>query len=558
MPDPNPLIPLSALGVYFHGVYVSLTFGLPVAIGVMLWKYWKTGDKDYYKAARLMTAVLAVNFALGAINGTLVEFGLVQVWPGVNLAIATFAFAPLALELIAFSNEIAFLILFIVTLGRVKPPVSLAILTVYAGFAYFSGVLITAVNSWMQAPWGVGPVAQVLYPFMPEYGPNAVDVQKLVALKLAAVATGQPISLIIERPGVAQEIGIVLKDPFVILYSPYALVSIFHNIIAATLIGLAITIAGWALRYFKTGDQKYLKIVKPLAGVFAVIFVIQAPIVAHFMGEMVVKYNPTKFALMEGAKETYYNPIKALVAYGDPNKPIVGFDQLREACLSHGNKTIGDLIKALDLPDTLTLQAAGLTVDSSGIASVKLADGHPDTLTLRGTGLTVDLSSIASVRLADLCLQDLQKAEAYMPLINTAYYTKVTFAIIGGLAAAVLFFYFYRAPGLSALATAIARFFGDERRRVFILALLLVLGTVIPAVMGWYVREAGRKPWTVYGLCYPSELVTPVPYSTDPGFLAFAYFVILAVNFGGFFALYIVATREYKFLELLKKGAGVR
>ncbi|MFZ8809235.1 MAG: cytochrome ubiquinol oxidase subunit I, partial [Pyrobaculum sp.] len=74
MPDPNPLLPLSALGIYLHGAYVSLTFGLPVAIGVMLWKYWKTGDKDYYKAARLMSAVLAVNFALGAINGTLVEF----------------------------------------------------------------------------------------------------------------------------------------------------------------------------------------------------------------------------------------------------------------------------------------------------------------------------------------------------------------------------------------------------------------------------------------------------------------------------------------------------
>jgi cytochrome d ubiquinol oxidase subunit I len=57
---------------------------------------------------------------------------------------------------------------------------------------------------------------------------------------------------------------------------------------------------------------------------------------------------------------------------------------------------------------------------------------------------------------------------------------------------------------------------------------------------------------------YPSELVTPVPYSTSPGFLAIAYLVILAVNIGGLYAMYLVATREYKFLELLKKGAGVR
>jgi len=528
MPDPNPLLWLSALGVYMHGVYISLTFGLPIAIGLMLWKYWRTGDRDYYNAARLMTAVLAVNFALGAITGTLVEFGLVQVWPGVNLAIATFAFAPLALELLAFANEIAFLILFIVTLGRVKPPVSLAILSLYGAFAYFSGVLITAVNTWMQAPWGVGPVASVLYPFMPEYGPNVVDVQKLVAVKLAALATGQPLSLIVEKPGVAKEVGVVLKDPMVAFYSPYALVSILHNILAAILIGLAVATAGWAYRYFKTGDQKYLKIIKPLAAAFVVLFVIQAPIVAHFQGEAVAKYNPTKFALMEGAETTFHNPLIAYLAYGDPNKPIVGFDQFEQACLSHGDKTVGDLMKSLGIPNVLTLQAVG----------------------------TVDLSSVASVKLADLCLQDVQRAKAYMPQIHAAYYIKVVFAVIGGLAAVVLFLYFYRVPGISALASAIARIFGDEKRRVFLLALLLVLGTVIPAVAGWYVREVGRKPWTVYGLLYPSEVVTPVPYSTSPGFLAFAYFVILAVNLSGLFALYIVAARGYRFLELLKRGTG--
>ncbi|MEZ0319893.1 MAG: cytochrome ubiquinol oxidase subunit I [Pyrobaculum sp.] len=525
--NPQPLLPLSALGIYFHGMFISLTFGLPVAIGVMLWKYWKTGDKDYYRAARVMTAVLSVNFALGAITGTLVEFGLVQIWPGVNLAIATFAFAPLALELIAFANEIAFLILFIVTLGRVRPPVSLAILALYALFAYYSGYLITTVNSWMQAPWGVGPVAKVLYPFMPEYGPNVVDVPKLVALKLAAVATGMPISLFVQKPGLSQEVGIVLKDPMVAFYSPYAVASAFHNILAAILIGMAVATAGWAYRYFKTGDAKYLKIVKPLAGVFAVLFVIQAPLVAHFMGEAVVEYNPTKFALMEGAATTYHDPLISLIAYGDPNKPIVGFDQFRQACMSHGNATVGDLVKKLGIPVTLNL-----------------------------AGQSVDLTPAAGVKLADLCLADLDRAMSYMPLIHTVYYIKVTFAIIGGLAAAVLFFYFYKVPGLSALAQLIAKIFGDERRRVFVLAVLLVLGTVLPAVFGWAVREVGRKPWTVYGLLYPSELMTPVPYATSPEFLAVAYIVILAVNLGGLYAMYIVATREYKFLELLKKGAG--
>ncbi|MFN3805037.1 MAG: cytochrome ubiquinol oxidase subunit I [Pyrobaculum sp.] len=525
--DPNPLLPLSALGVYFHGVFISLTFGLPVAIGAMLWKWWRTGDGDYLKAARIMTAVLAVNFALGAIMGTLVEFGLVQIWPGVNLAIATFAFAPLALELIAFSNEVAFLILFIVTLGKVRPPVSLAILIVYAAFAYFSGVLITAVNSWMQAPWGTGPLAQALYPFMPEYGPLATDVPKLVALKVAALAAGHPISILIQQPGLAERVGVVLTDPMVAMYSPYALISIFHNIIGATLIGLAVAIAGWLYRYYKTGDSRYLKIVKPMAISFLVIFVIQAPIVAHFMGEAVVKYNPTKFALMEGARETYHNPLIAWLAYGDPNRPIVGFDQLYASCEKHGEVTLGDVAARLGLGKYLEALGA------------------------------VDVSAVAGVKLKDLCIADLQRAESYMSLIHYTFYTKVFFAIIGGFAALALFFYFVKTPGLTTLARRIATALGGEGRGLFILSLLAVLGTVIPAVGGWAVREIGRKPWTVYGLLYPSEIMTPVPYATSPGFLAFAYIVILAVGFGGLYAMYLVATRGYKFLELLRKGAGV-
>ncbi|MFN4046499.1 MAG: cytochrome ubiquinol oxidase subunit I, partial [Acidilobaceae archaeon] len=69
--------------------------------------------------------------------------------------------------------------------------------------------------------------------------------------------------------------------------------------------------------------------------------------------------------------------------------------------------------------------------------------------------------------------------------------------------------------------------------------------------------EVGRKPWTVYGLLYPEELATPVPYATSLEFLAFAYAVILSVNLLGLYALYIVATRGPRFIELLKRGLGV-
>jgi cytochrome bd quinol oxidase subunit 1 apoprotein (EC 1.10.3.-) len=75
--------------------------GFPLAITALLIKYWRSRDPYYLSVTRKLTIVLFINFALGAVFGTLVEFGLVQIWPGTIIAIASFALVPLALELIA-------------------------------------------------------------------------------------------------------------------------------------------------------------------------------------------------------------------------------------------------------------------------------------------------------------------------------------------------------------------------------------------------------------------------------------------------------------------------
>lgn len=98
----SPLLFINALGVYIHAIFLSISLGFPWVIGSLIYKWWRTKDPDYYSAARTATGVLGLNFALGAITGTLVELGLVQAWPGSIFVIATFGLMPLALELIAF------------------------------------------------------------------------------------------------------------------------------------------------------------------------------------------------------------------------------------------------------------------------------------------------------------------------------------------------------------------------------------------------------------------------------------------------------------------------
>jgi cytochrome d ubiquinol oxidase subunit I len=539
MSDLSPLLHLSALGIYLHAIFVSLTLGLPLVITSLLVKYARSKDPVYLNSVRKVTAVLAVNFALGAVTGTLVEFGLVQIWPGTILAIASFALAPLALELIAFANEIVFLILFIVTLGRIKTLYSIIIIVIYWIFALFSGLLITSVNAWLIAPWGTGGVAQALYPFMPSYGPLYTDPAKLVALKIILLASGSPIQAVIQMPNVSSEIGVILTDPMTALLSPYALVSILHNLFAAVIIGSGVALAAWGYKYYKTGDKRYLQLIKASVIPVFILVLLQPTVLGHFMGEMVVEYNPTKFALMEGAEKTFNNPLVALLAYGDPNHPIIGFDQFYAQCDSKKNVTLRDLASSL-----------GLSKDYLLNLSNKL-------------GISINqerLDQVLNTSVADVCRNDLDAALSRMNIVHYSYYTKITSGIVAFLSAIAVVPVLYNVPILTRLVRAILRINSEnsEKRWIFILTLLIFLGAVLSAALGWLVREVGRKPWTVYGLLYPSEVAPASPIAYQTSFILTATFIVLVVNLGGLFAMYIVATRELRFLDLLKRGLGIR
>jgi cytochrome d ubiquinol oxidase subunit I len=146
-----------------------------------------------------------------------------------------------------------------------------------------------------------------------------------------------------------------------------------------------------------------------------------------------------------------------------------------------------------------------------------------------------------------------------MSLVHYSYFTKIAFGIVAFMSAIAIMSVLYDVPVLTRLTRGILRISnGDsERRWIFILASLILLGAVMASALGWLVREVGRKPWTVYGLIYPSEVVSVSPVVYQTSFVLIAAFIVLAVNLGGLLAMYIVATREFKFLDLLKRGLGV-
>jgi len=528
------LLTLSAVGIYFHAIYISITLGLPLTIIFLLLKYNKTGSEAYFRAAKISTIILMMNFGLGAITGTLVEFGLVQIWPGTILAIATSALMPMALELIAFVMEVALLVLFYVTLGKFSAKKSAVIITAYWFFAVLSGILITSVNSWLVSPWGTGNLAEQLYPFMPTYGPAELNLPVLFAIKVLLISTGLPLQSIIQDPSVAQKIGLVINDPYVALKNPYNYSSVIHNITAAVIIGMSIATLAWSFRFYKTGDRKYIEIISAFFVPFLVLMVLQPTLFGHLMGTSVVEYNPTKFSMMEGAMQNVSDPLMGLLAYGNPNQQIPGLEYYINSCNSLRNLTLNDIATSLNLTADKIYSIAetlGLNVSNQAIK---------DTL---------------SIKASEVCINDLNADKSLVQTIHTLYYTKITGGAIALIASLAMAGLLYSIPLITPISKMIEEkiFRNNRRLSIFALSLLISFGAATAAVLGWYVREVGRKPWTVYGILYPSDVSTSVSYAYSSSFLLLAFSVIVAVNLLGMFAMAFVALKGEKVSEQFSK-----
>lgn len=485
------ILELSAFGIYAHAISVAMVIGFSAALLIFEYLAITKNDGDYKRAAKAITRALVVVFAFGAATGTIVEFGLVQIWNGIILAIATYVLMPLYLELVAFIIEGALLVALLYTWDKFRNPwTHFTISAVYMFGAWFSGALITAVNSWMQAPWGVGNIVKLIYPWAPLYGPNSTNTAFLIELKSAlvsSVAGGIPGSALLNPQvilSLANKYGPLLKNPFIAFYNPYALYSIIHQLLASTLVGLSWIASASAIMALIRKEEKryYVKIFKTAALAASIIIFIQA-IGGHFQGLVVYEYQPTKFAMIAGLDVSKPNPILGLTITHNPNHVFTGFDKLLEIAKNHPNPEL----------------------------------------------------KIGGISARDIALTDTQKAFEKMHIIYPMYEIKI------GLAGVMLIF-------------SIAFFIAYAYPRVWnkyedlLLKIGITPGIIVPAIaaLGWAVREIGRKPWTVYGLLYPEELLTT--FEISPAVIATVITAILVSLTFMMIALYIVLLRPPKFL----------
>src|SRR5262245_53592989 len=136
----------------FHMVFAALGIGLPVMLLIAEALWLRTGKPHYRALARQWAKATALTFAVGAVSGTALSFELGLLWPHFMERAGPTIGGAFTLEGYAFFAEAIFLGLYLYGWERLSPRVHWLTTIPIALSGLASGVLVVAVNAWMQFP----------------------------------------------------------------------------------------------------------------------------------------------------------------------------------------------------------------------------------------------------------------------------------------------------------------------------------------------------------------------------------------------------------------------
>ena len=144
-----------ALTAIYHWLFVPLTLGLAVIMGIMETKYYRTKDQFWKDTAIFWQKLFGINFAMGVATGIILEFEFGTNWSNYSWFVGDIFGAPLAVEgIVAFFMESTFVAVMFFGWKKVSPGFHLASTWLTGLGATISAWWILVANAWMQYPVG--------------------------------------------------------------------------------------------------------------------------------------------------------------------------------------------------------------------------------------------------------------------------------------------------------------------------------------------------------------------------------------------------------------------
>lgn len=139
----------------YHFLFVPLTLGLSILLGIMETVYVMTGKIIWRQMTQFWGILFGINFAMGVATGITMEFQFGTNWAYYAHYVGDIFGAPLAIEgMMAFFLEATFIGLFFFGWDRLSKSAHLVVTWLVALGSNLSALWILIANGWMQNPVG--------------------------------------------------------------------------------------------------------------------------------------------------------------------------------------------------------------------------------------------------------------------------------------------------------------------------------------------------------------------------------------------------------------------
>ena len=476
-----------ALTAIYHWLFVPLTLGLAVIMGIVETKYYRTKDEFWKTAAKFWQKLFGVNFAMGVATGIILEFEFGTNWSNYSWFVGDIFGAPLAVEgIVAFFMESTFVAVMFFGWKKVSPSFHLASTWLTGLGATISAWWILVANAWMQYPVGC------------EFNP---DTMRNEMASFAEVAL-----------------------------SPFAIDKFCHTVISSWIIGAIFCVAVCCWYLMKNRDTKLATESMKIGVWVGLIAAVLAGATGHKSAQSVGEVQPMKLAAMEALYNggtdigltaiAWVNPF-CQPDYANDEEPPMKIEMPYALSFMATNDIhgyvpgINDILNGYTKPDG--------TVEPS--IDEKIARGKKAIEALaayrQAKFNSSDDGSTAAYQLGVLkenmpyfgygYIKDKNDIVPYIPINFWAFRAMVGLGCLFILYFLVLLLLIYDIPFLSVFTRRLLASIGllpetmaDAPRQLtglpswhYWVAIALVPLAYIASECGWLVAEFGRQPWTI-------------------------------------------------------------
>ncbi len=508
-----------ALTAIYHWLFVPLTLGLAVIMGIMETIYYRTGESFWRDVAKFWQKLFGINFAMGVATGIILEFEFGTNWSNYSWFVGDIFGAPLAIEgIIAFFMESTFVAVMYFGWKKVSRGFHLASTWLTGLGATISAWWILVANAWMQCPVGC------------EFNPDTMRNEMVSFLQVAL--------------------------------SPFAIGKFCHTVISAWIIGAVFVVAVSCWYLWKKREVRLAKESIKIAGIVGLVASLGAAFTGHISGQQVAKAQPMKLAAMEalynGGTDQGLTAVAWVSPFGQPDYQNEEEAQLKidmPYALSimatddpHGFVPgINDILKGYTTPDGHVEPSVDEKIARGKLAISALADYR------KGKKNGADEATL-NAQLSTLkenmpyfgygYIKDKRDLVPSIPINFWAFRVMVGMGCVFILFFAAIVLLTFKIPYVSVIVRRLLAAVGllpetetdsyDIARLPawhYMVAIALVPLAYIASESGWLVAEFGRQPWTIQDMM-PTWVAVSDLHSSSVMLTFFIFLVLFTVLLG--------------------------